>query len=132
MEPNATQRGVCYFEVIQCYIDIADVNRYVEEPLLIGGKKFDLRLYVLVTSYRPLKVYMVHRSLSTFVTYHSMLMVSRGFATRNILQTLTIWITLLSILRTLPCKRKTRWSVCIDTCVTMRRITMLVMEASGM
>lgn len=37
------------------------VSRYIAEPLLVSNKKFDLRLYVLVTSYRPLKVY-IHRN----------------------------------------------------------------------
>lgn len=37
------------------------VSRYLESPLLIGSRKFDLRIYALVLSYVPLKVYL-HRS----------------------------------------------------------------------
>mmetsp|Transcript_29790 Transcript_29790/g.54592 ORF Transcript_29790/g.54592 Transcript_29790/m.54592 type:complete len:473 (-) Transcript_29790:252-1670(-) len=41
-------------------------SRYINDPLLVGGKKFDLRLYVVVTSFKPLRVYMSHLGFGRF------------------------------------------------------------------
>lgn len=33
------------------------VQRYISDPLLVNGRKFDLRVYCAVTSLDPLRVY---------------------------------------------------------------------------
>lgn len=42
--------------------------RYIADPFLINGNKFDLRVYVYVSSYDPLKIYVFQDGLARFAT----------------------------------------------------------------
>ena len=61
MKPSNSSRG----RGIAIIDDINDLNveelsiisRYITNPLLINGYKFDLRIYVVVTCYEPLRIY---------------------------------------------------------------------------
>ncbi|KAL2916165.1 putative tubulin polyglutamylase ttll2 [Polyrhizophydium stewartii] len=63
-------RGIFVFRELHelTYDCNAVVQRYIPNPLLISGYKFDMRCYVLVRSYQPLTVYLYEDGLARFAT----------------------------------------------------------------
>ena len=68
LKPVASSRG----RGIRLLTDIENIPKktiathYVYNPHLINGRKYDMRLYLLVTGYTPLKIYLFDNGLARF------------------------------------------------------------------
>lgn len=72
IKPPASARGVG-IQVIHEWSQMPRkrpllVQKYLHKPFLISGSKFDLRIYVYVTSYDPLRIYIYNDGLVRFAS----------------------------------------------------------------
>ncbi|CAH8478004.1 unnamed protein product [Schistosoma guineensis] len=72
MKPPASARGVGV-KLVRGWSDIPKQRRvivqsYINQPYLIDGKKFDIRLYVFVAGFSPLRAYVYREGLVRFAS----------------------------------------------------------------
>ncbi|GAA54001.1 tubulin polyglutamylase TTLL5 [Clonorchis sinensis] len=72
VKPMASSRGrgiflISHPEEISCDEPVV-VSRYINNPFLLDGFKFDVRIYAAVTSYEPLVLYIYEEGLVRFAT----------------------------------------------------------------
>jgi hypothetical protein len=73
VKPASSSRGRGIF-LLKDLKDVPDdyehyvVCRYISKPLLVSGYKCDLRIYVLVTSIDPLRIYIYNEGLVRFAS----------------------------------------------------------------
>ena len=72
VKPNKLSRGRGIYLVKNFHqLDSKEpgiVSEYVDNPLTVNGHKFDLRVYVVVTSFYPLRIYVYREGLARFAT----------------------------------------------------------------
>jgi len=81
------------------------VQKYISNPYLIGGRKFDIRFYVLVTSYNPLVVWVYREGFARF---------SAGQFSLDALQDVYIHLTNVAIQKTSEgynAEKGSKWSL---------------------
>lgn len=63
-------RGIRVIRDIEAvnFSEAAVIQRYLSDPMLLEGYKFDLRVYVLVTSFSPLQAFVYSNGLARFST----------------------------------------------------------------
>ncbi|KAL5110548.1 putative tubulin polyglutamylase TTLL9 [Taenia crassiceps] len=82
------------------------VSRYIDNPYLIGGRKFDLRVYVLVTSFQPLKAWVYRDGFARLSNV--------GFSMESI-DDQYVHLTNVAIQKTAPdydAMKGCKWSIC--------------------